>query len=77
MNYHRVISAELPDQNLYPLAYETVVKRMLHGLCGLMNQSAMCMDYFKCAIQFPRGFHSEATVDATGGYPKYKRRNDE
>ncbi|KAG2203527.1 hypothetical protein INT46_011432 [Mucor plumbeus] len=75
-DYDRVISAELPDQNLYPLAYETVVKHMLHGPCGLLNQSAVCMDHFECAKQFPKDFHSETTVDATGGYPKYKRRND-
>jgi hypothetical protein len=75
-DYDRVISAELPDQNLYPLVYETVVKHMLHGPCGLLNQSAVCMDHFECAKQFPKDFHSETTVDATGGYPKYKRRND-
>ena len=30
-DYDKVVSAEIPDPDAYPLAYETVVKNMVHG----------------------------------------------
>ena len=39
-----VVSAEIPDPVRYPLAHQTVVNRMIHGPCGVINPEAVCMD---------------------------------
>ena len=36
--YDRLISAELPDKHKYPELYAMVVKHIMHGPCGSLNQ---------------------------------------
>lgn len=34
-----VISAEIPDVHVDPGLHEVVIKNMIHGLCGTLNQN--------------------------------------
>jgi hypothetical protein len=42
-DYDSIVSTEIPDPDVHPLAYETVVSTMMHGPCGVLNPSALCM----------------------------------
>jgi len=76
-DYDRIVSAEIPDPKLHPLAYETITKHNIHGPCGLMNKSAVCMlnDKNICSKYYPKPFQS-ITHEDDNGYPVYRRRND-
>ncbi|CAO3645166.1 unnamed protein product [Mucor hiemalis] len=74
-DYDKMISAEFPDVNTHPLAYETVTKNMVHGPCGLLNPQSPCMKDLTCTKKFPKPFAPETTLNSTGGYPAYKRRD--
>jgi hypothetical protein len=71
---NRMISAELPNPETNKLAHETVVRCMMHGLCGAAFPNAPCMEEGKCKKQYPRKFQSE-TVKDVHGYPIYRRKN--
>jgi hypothetical protein len=69
-----LVSAKIPDPVLHPLAHATVTKHMMHGPCGDINPSAVCMDSSgKCSKGFPKRFCSETTPNTSGGYPVYER----
>ncbi|XP_021729317.1 uncharacterized protein LOC110696333 [Chenopodium quinoa] len=62
-----IISAEIPDKDVDPLAFETVTKNMLHGPCG------PCLIDGKCSKHFPKKFCTETTFD-DNGFVQYRRR---
>lgn len=70
-----IVSAELPDVLLDPLAYVLVDEFMVHGPCGRMNVKCPCMKDGVCSKRFPKSFCEETTVDQSG-YPVYRRRED-
>jgi hypothetical protein len=70
-----IVSAQLPDQNLYPELYETVTSCMLHGPCGANNINAPCMIDGKCSKRYPREFCEETRI-TPDKYPEYKRSNN-
>ena len=75
----RIVSAELPDRNLDPLAYETVLTHMIHCKCGIDNINAPCMRHQigqapKCSKRFPKSVQN-VTVIGEDGYPLYRRRD--
>lgn len=71
----KFISAEIPDQNVYPELFNSVSANMVHGPCGAMNPNAPCMKDGKCSKGFPKPF-CDATIDSGDGYPSYRRRNN-
>ncbi|KAK4594131.1 hypothetical protein RGQ29_017994 [Quercus rubra] len=71
----RIISAEIPDLNKEPLAYEAVKQYMVHGPCGSINSRASCMIENNCSKHFPKKFCPQTTVDEDG-FPIYRRRNN-
>lgn len=76
-DYDSMISAEIPDVNTHPLAYETVTKNMIHGPCGVtLNSKAPCMQEGQCSKGYPKQFIGVTEVNASGGYPQYRRRLD-
>ena len=48
---------------------------MIHGPCGTLNQSSICIENGECTKKFPKQFceNTQASVD---GYPQYRRRNN-
>ena len=69
------ISAEIPDLNKEPLAYDAIKQYMVHGPCRSINSRASCMIENKCVEHFPKKFFSQTTVD-NDGFPIYRRRNN-
>nr|XP_027096038.1 uncharacterized protein LOC113715934 [Coffea arabica] len=70
-----IICAEIPDKNADPLAYDTVIRCMLHGPCGNAYPNAPCMVNGKCSKHYPKKFCSETTIDEDG-FVSYRRRDD-
>lgn len=71
----KIISAELPDPNLYPKLHEIVSSCMMHGPCGEANPRSTCTVNRKCTKWFPKNFQDATTIDEDG-YPEYKRRDN-
>jgi len=68
-----IVSAEVPDIGVHPLAHETVLRTMVHGPCGPEYPNAPCMKDGKCSKGFPRALQEETDMN-DNGYPKYRRR---
>ncbi|KAI5381270.1 hypothetical protein KIW84_UN0875 [Lathyrus oleraceus] len=51
--YDSVVKAEIPRHESEPELYEAVVKHMIHGSCGVLNQSSPCPD--RVAMEVHRG----------------------
>ena len=56
-----IVSAQIPDINKYPKAYETVSKCLMHGPCGPAFPNAPCMKDGRCSKKFPKNL-SENTI---------------
>jgi hypothetical protein len=63
----QIVCAEIPDPQLYPQAYETVSKCMIHGPCGPSFPDSPCMVNGKCSKRFPKAY-CEATTQNSNGY---------
>ena len=74
-DYDAIVSAEIPDEEKFPLAYSTVTRHMIHGPCGEYNPNAVCMEHGVCTKHYPRSF-VEGTYTEQSGYPVYRRRMD-
>ena len=70
-----IVSAQLPEQSLYPELYETVTSCMLHGPCRVNNVNAPCMTDGNCSKRYPREFCEETRI-TPDKYPQYKRSNN-
>lgn len=70
----KVVSAEIPDKDQDPNLYELMTTHMIHGPCGFLNQSAICMFNGKRTKDYPKDFRTEK-VEASDDYPKYQSRN--
>ncbi|KAL6873859.1 hypothetical protein ACP4OV_013941 [Aristida adscensionis] len=73
--YDKVISAEIPDKDKYPVLHSLVIKHMLHGPCGALNRNCPCMVEGECRFHYPRQFCA-ATEQGKDSYPLYRRRDD-
>ena len=51
-----VVSAEIPDEEMYPELYQLVKQHMIHGPCGYQNLNSPCMnkDKSKCTKKFSK-----------------------
>ena len=79
-----IISAELPAD---PQAVEEgrkedakrlqsiVATNMIHGPCGDVNPSCVCMKDKKCTKNFPKKFCKKTFVDPENSHPEYRRRS--
>ncbi|GBC01417.1 hypothetical protein RclHR1_04190001 [Rhizophagus clarus] len=74
-DYDSIISAELSDLAVYPLAYETVTSTMMHSLCGVLNPLAPCMKNGLCQKHYLKSFQS-TTQKNSDGYPIYRKRDN-
>ena len=71
-----MISAEIPDENVDKGLYDIVVKNMIHGPCGALNEKSPCMAKGRCTKQYPRLLVPN-TITSNDGYPQYRRRSTE
>ncbi|KAL4091329.1 hypothetical protein QTP88_026032 [Uroleucon formosanum] len=64
-----VISAEIPNVQVDPGLHEVVIKNMIHGPCGTLNQNSPCMMDGKCSKRYPQTLISETITgnDADNG----------
>ncbi|XP_074374247.1 uncharacterized protein LOC141714638 [Apium graveolens] len=70
----QLVSAEIPDKNSDPIAYEAVKNYMMHGPCGKDLYTSPCMVKGKCMRHFPKRFNGNTYFDDCG-FPVYRRRN--
>ena len=52
-----------------------VVKHMMHGPCGALKPTNVCMQDGSCKCRYPRTFN-ETTIQGKDSYPIYRRRKD-
>ncbi|XP_073138923.1 uncharacterized protein [Henckelia pumila] len=67
------VSAEVPDQDIHPRLHSLVVRHMMHGPCGHLNEKNSCMIRGQCKNHYPRQFVQKST-QGQDGYP-YRRRD--
>ena len=46
--YDEIISAEIPDNDKYPMLHDLVIKHMMHSPCGVLNINNPCMKNGSC-----------------------------
>ncbi|KAI5385907.1 hypothetical protein KIW84_072492 [Lathyrus oleraceus] len=71
--YDSMVKAEIPRHESEPELYEDVLKHMIHGPCGVLNQSSPCMKNGHCKRRYPKDF-CEETRQGNDSYPEYMRR---
>jgi hypothetical protein len=59
LDVDNIVSAEIPDKNLNPQAFNTVTTSMMHGPCGPGYPNAPCMVNGKCSKGFPKAYCAE------------------
>ncbi|XP_024312150.1 uncharacterized protein LOC100833043 isoform X2 [Brachypodium distachyon] len=74
-DYDKVISAQIPDKDKYPVLHDLVIRHMLHGPCDELRKSCACMIDGQCRFHYPRQF-CPATQQGKDSYPIYRRRDD-
>eukprot|EP00794_Sanderia_malayensis_P020808 gene20808-biopygen15344 len=67
-----IISAEIQDENTHVREHHIVKKHMMHGPCGILNPSWICMQEEKCSKKF-----AQQTELDVHGYPLYRRRGND
>ncbi|KAF8059640.1 hypothetical protein N665_1227s0016 [Sinapis alba] len=72
----KIISAELPNKESDPEAFNLVSKHMMHGPCGVIKPRSPCMENNLCTKRFPRPYNDYTSIDQSG-YVLYRRRRDE
>jgi hypothetical protein len=71
--YDRYCCGEIPDRETNPKLWELVTTHMIHGPCGTLNPTNVCMKNGKCMKGFPKAF-CEQTVQLENSYPELRRR---
>ncbi len=57
-DYNLIVFAEIPDPNIYLLAYETVISTIMHSPCGVLNPSTSYMKDGICQKYYLKSFQS-------------------
>ncbi|XP_057718211.1 uncharacterized protein LOC130932809 [Arachis stenosperma] len=73
--YDSLVRAEIPCKETEPHLHEAVLRHMVHGPCGTLNQSSPCMKNGQCKRNFPKEFVPK-TRRGDDSYPQYRRRFD-
>ena len=76
----RLVSAQIPDPVTHPLFHYTIARHMMHGPCGELDPSYVCMvdkpegapGKKHCGKRYPQEFGA-ATEVSCDGYPIYAR----
>ncbi|XP_071926043.1 uncharacterized protein [Coffea arabica] len=74
--YDKIVCAEIPNKEKNEHLYNLVIKHMLHGPCGSLDPTSVCMrKNGTCKNNFPKNF-CEETIQTLNAYPEYRRRDD-
>lgn len=68
----RIVSAEIPDKDTDPFAFETVHRCMIHGPYGVLNPTSPCIINERRSKRYPRDLNSETNI-SENGYPLYQK----
>lgn len=71
-----IITAEIPNKEVDPLAYQSVSQFMMHGPCGAANPQNSCMVKGQCSKHYLKENCSETTFDDNGSPVCRRREND-
>ena len=72
-SFDEIVSAEIPDKNTNLHLHNAVIKHMMHGPCGVLNPTNVCMKKNGCCkSQYPKSYASGTTV-GNDCFPIYKR----
>ncbi|KAG7945229.1 hypothetical protein I3843_15G142000 [Carya illinoinensis] len=72
-SFDEIVSAEIPDKNTNLHLHNAVIKHMMHGPCGVLNPTNVCMKKNGCCkSQYPKSYASSTTV-GNDCFPIYKR----
>ncbi|XP_042980082.1 uncharacterized protein LOC122310265 [Carya illinoinensis] len=75
-SFDQIVSAELPDKDKNLHLYTDVIKHMMHGPCGALNPTNVCMKKNgHCKNNYPRHFVPNTTI-GNDCFPIYKRSDD-
>ncbi|QHN83755.1 uncharacterized protein [Arachis hypogaea] len=74
-HYDSLVRAEIPSKEVEPYLHDAVLKHMIHGPCGTLDQSSPCMKNGQCKRNYPKEFAAE-TRRGDDSYPQYRRRFD-
>ncbi|XP_029152438.1 uncharacterized protein [Arachis hypogaea] len=74
-HYDSLVRAEIPSKEVEPYLHDAVLKHMIHGPCGILDQSSPCMKNGQCKRNYPKEFAAE-TRRGDDSYPQYRRRFD-
>jgi len=69
------ISAQWPNCEKHPALFDTIKTCMVHGPCGNINPTAVCMKDGVCSKRYPKPFQPVTTIPEDG-YPLYMRPDD-
>ncbi|XP_062093997.1 uncharacterized protein LOC133800034 [Humulus lupulus] len=72
-SFDEIVSAEIPYQNTNIHLHNAVVKHMMHGPCGVLNPSNVCMKRNGCCkSNYPKKYAPNTNV-GSDCFPIYKR----
>nr|XP_025636459.2 uncharacterized protein LOC112730605 [Arachis hypogaea] len=66
---------QILSKEVEPHLHDAVLKHMIHGPCGTLDQSLPCMKNGQCKYNYPKEFTAE-TRRGDDSYPQYRRRFD-
>ncbi|XP_053213883.1 uncharacterized protein LOC128397216 [Panonychus citri] len=70
-----VVCAEIPDPVADPELFNLVTSHMIHGPCGIVDNSSQCLDdEGNCTKKFPKPYQEQTQISERG-YPLYRRQN--
>ncbi|XP_022848336.1 uncharacterized protein LOC111370722 [Olea europaea var. sylvestris] len=76
MQVDEIVSCEILDPKRNPHLHATVVKHMMHGHCGQLNPTNMCMkNNHTCKNKYSREYILHTSL-GSDSYPLYRRRDD-
>ncbi|KAG6726965.1 hypothetical protein I3842_02G107600 [Carya illinoinensis] len=75
-SFDEIVSTEIPDKNTNLHLHNAVVKHMMHGPCGVLNPSNVCMKKKGCyKSNYPKNYASTTTV-GNDYFPIYRCSNN-
>ncbi|KAL5729947.1 DNA helicase [Ranunculus cassubicifolius] len=74
-DYDTIVRAEIPNKITEPDLFQLVIRHMIHGPCGKLDNEQPCMKEGNCKKFFPKAI-AEFTTDGVDSYPIYRRRSN-